>query len=991
MSFATVAVAIGFEGMAATLVGGAMLGGTMTIGANLLTGQDPFANIGKGIIMGGLTAGLTPAVARALEVSQAAAASRTDDGLNTAATGDLSKGLIAGLGAYGMAGLSANLGAPPVPGVDPSAALNTVGGGGYDPGSVYTATPPAPPVGDYGGYGVSLNPVSSVGDYGGYGVSSNLVSPTGFDPALGPNYVGSSPTLDANAPVSKPSFGSKMADRFAPVTENPKAFLKANASNLMYAAAPLLAGADLSEDDMPQMNTRPGMIRPYSFDPYSGQYTAGKPYQAAEGGLMGMNDGGYSPGQLNFAQRSEPVVRMASGGLASFAVGGGVSNEDIQAYMNANQGVSDATIAAKMQETGVTPQQLASAMGYDPQVIAQKYAAATAPAAGTTFYAPGDPNSPNYQSSLPLFKLPPAAATAPAAGTTFYAPGDPNSPNYKSSLPPDETTAPAYTNYSTEDITNYLQANPNADIAAAIRDKNADPAAVNKAIGLLAVNKLGVDFNDPTQTGRGTGTGQYADIFNKYGIDAAELFAANKAINPNYTFGGDSTAGALDKAFKTAKDFKDFDPAGATQAAKDVEWVKRMDTTGASVTDIARFTGLPIGEVQSRADAARATMTRVCPSGFHYDPVTSSCVPNINATQNTTTTVDKPTDINVAPATALPVGVSGAGVTTINPNGTITTTPNIPSRPAGGFTGMTQVKDAYTKGGGSLGYTPYVPKTIEEFNNKYTSRLTGGSKQAYDYLTGKTPYKPTPYTATGELQKPYSEAALGIPADLSTKRYLFDAKTRTYKVNPDYVIPTTDSKGVVTPGLTNKEVTDYVDTKPSETEFLAWATTNNLSDAQIAAATGMTIAEVRKKLNRPKDKATDTTAAEAKAAEDAAAVRGIDFSTGAAGGLMSLARGGATEQYDLGDYSDGGRLLRGPGNGVSDSIPATIGGKRPARLADGEFVVPARIVSELGNGSTEAGARQLYAMMERVQAARKGSIGKGKVAKNSRADKYLPA
>lgn len=94
----------------------------------------------------------------------------------------------------------------------------------------------------------------------------------------------------------------------------------------------------------------------------------------------------------------------------------------------------------------------------------------------------------------------------------------------------------------------------------------------------------------------------------------------------------------------------------------------------------------------------------------------------------------------------------------------------------------------------------------------------------------------------------------------------------------------------------------------------------------------------------------------------------------------------------LGNYSDGGRLLRGPGDGVSDSIPATIGkAKRPARLADGEFVVPARIVSELGNGSTEAGARKLYAMLARIQAGRKKSIGRGKVAANSRMDKHLPA
>jgi hypothetical protein len=96
-------------------------------------------------------------------------------------------------------------------------------------------------------------------------------------------------------------------------------------------------------------------------------------------------------------------------------------------------------------------------------------------------------------------------------------------------------------------------------------------------------------------------------------------------------------------------------------------------------------------------------------------------------------------------------------------------------------------------------------------------------------------------------------------------------------------------------------------------------------------------------------------------------------------------------RFNLGGYSDGGRLLRGPGDGVSDSIPATIGNRQPARLADGEFVVPARIVSEIGNGSTEAGARKLYAMMDRVQRARAKTTGKGKVAKNTRADKYLPA
>jgi hypothetical protein len=110
---------------------------------------------------------------------------------------------------------------------------------------------------------------------------------------------------------------------------------------------------------------------------------------------------------------------------------------------------------------------------------------------------------------------------------------------------------------------------------------------------------------------------------------------------------------------------------------------------------------------------------------------------------------------------------------------------------------------------------------------------------------------------------------------------------------------------------------------------------------------------------------------------------------GQMGGYQGYAAGGGISH--LGGYSDGGRLLRGPGDGVSDSIPAQIGEKQPARLADGEFVVPARIVSEIGNGSTEAGARKLYAMMDRVQKARGRTTGKNRVAVDSKAEKLLPA
>jgi len=99
-----------------------------------------------------------------------------------------------------------------------------------------------------------------------------------------------------------------------------------------------------------------------------------------------------------------------------------------------------------------------------------------------------------------------------------------------------------------------------------------------------------------------------------------------------------------------------------------------------------------------------------------------------------------------------------------------------------------------------------------------------------------------------------------------------------------------------------------------------------------------------------------------------------------------LAAGGGISS--LGAYSDGGRMLKGPGDGMSDNIPARIGGKQEARLADGEFVVPADVVSHLGNGSTDAGAKQLYAMMDKVRSARTGRKAQGRQIKPQ---KYMPA
>jgi hypothetical protein len=102
---------------------------------------------------------------------------------------------------------------------------------------------------------------------------------------------------------------------------------------------------------------------------------------------------------------------------------------------------------------------------------------------------------------------------------------------------------------------------------------------------------------------------------------------------------------------------------------------------------------------------------------------------------------------------------------------------------------------------------------------------------------------------------------------------------------------------------------------------------------------------------------------------------GMDYSDG------GFASGGAIQ------YAAGGKFLRGPGDGMSDDIKANINGEQEARLADGEFVIPADVVSHIGNGSSEAGADRLYKMMADVRRAR---TGKRKQAPAIKAGKYVP-
>ena len=334
--------------------------------------------------------------------------------------------------------------------------------------------------------------------------------------------------------------------------------------------------------------------------------------------------------------------------------------------------------------------------------------------------------------------------------------------------------------------------------------------------------------------------------------------------------------------------------------------------------------------------------------------------------------------------------VSGATTAGVNPTTIAQTAPSVGSTVSGpaGFPGTATAQPnlATTNMEGHMyGGKPYTP--FEEgfqgtapkptFSDNMASMGRGATgENVMDWA------QKNPYSAYGMA------ASVLVPDDKETPGYKGDAdmgQRYSYSADPTNPLPTPDSGGREQTYFTPRYTKISNEEAKSIYGFAGGGPVEQMSNANaIGTNTGYPMADITKgayatPYQQPISRnvltgVTDT---------------GVNPMTGemsnfASGGLSSAAS-------HLGDYSDGGRLLKGPGDGVSDSIPAMIGKKQPARLADGEFVVPARIVSELGNGSTEAGARQLYAMLDRVQAARKKSIGKGKVAKNSRADKLLPA
>jgi hypothetical protein len=521
-----------------------------------------------------------------------------------------------------------------------------------------------------------------------------------------------------------------------------------------------------------------------------------------------------------------------------------------------------------------------------------------------------------------------------------------------------------------------INLNDPAALAAAIKKQNADPTAVNAFLASSANPFSYQSLSNPTAA-------------NVSAFDATLGTApANMGIN-----------NAIATAYKNTGATENL--AGNIQG--NTQLAKEMDTWSVPPAQMAKVTNHTEAEIQALYDAVNPNgkyaskaavvkpTTTVLPTTTTqngtvlptYTPLGSTMPVVLNPTQRTTTNVTTPTDIATAPASALAVGVGGNNAL-INPNGTISQPAVSASAP-----GMQAIRDAYTRKGGSLGYVNPAAKPV----------TTDAATQHYlDMLSGKAPMSKVPYTPNGVIAAPYYSSVMGLPlnpkyevtqpgnahydpAFSASADYVGDAQKGLKQSTLDFFKaaglpdPTADTK-TLDKAVAVSDAAASNDGAPADFDSAAYLSAHPDVAAEVASGKLSSAYQHYMLYGANGSKIKDPTYAYTKKA--------------AGGGLMGLAAGGLG---NLGGYSDGGRLLRGPGDGISDSIPATIGANnpQPARLADGEFVVPARIVSELGNGSTEAGARKLYQMMDRVQNARKKTVGKQQVAANPRAEQYLPA
>ena len=831
-------------------------------------------------------------------------------GITTLATGSLSRGLMAGLGAYGGAGLGGSL------------------------------------------MGAGEKAIGTAAE----GIQGPIGSPeSGFGATQA---IAAAPKADV------------LSAGFNAATANPAAmgaFAKQNLGNLAYAAAPIAAGMMVPTTTKLPDPKDTGMIRQFAYninpdtgkpDPLYGM-RAMTPVKASEFGnktLQGQRELFYqqnqnqNPYQLGVGSLNQPPQQqqqptpMAGGGIVALA-GGGVSDADIFNYFK-TPGLTDAQIATDMQKFGVSAADIARATGTQNQQA-------------------------DYERRFV---------------NTLNAPGT--------------------------DANEFLAATN----AVGLQGQGLTTAMQNAGLSQGAQYALTHALDDKTLTNGVTDaiTGKPVDLYNQIGYTAGALPGDKGGLeglygNINYVSSG------LQNLINTGK----MSVADAQNAA-----LAELARTGVSVADVKAATGKDFGNLFTPKTVTPITPITPLPQPFTSVVPGGTQLPNATVYSN-----GAYGNYGSGPATGVDykgntVSIATPGDIITNPDQTRTVVPNVPGRPYGGFTGMEGVKSAYTAGGGSLGYTAPVPKTAAEHNAMY-NKLTDDSLDAYNYLMGKGKNLTQRKAETRDrpVMQRYDEAVLGKKITRPTKTTT-TAKTvvgtpgqpQTYFDEAAYLAANPDVAAEIKTGKTASgqptRLTSAYDHylmygkaegRPFTGDYQGYTTALALASAAGAGGGGpgnATSATTAANTVSDSNTANSITGLAAPAnqsisvsdavASPADGNDGVGVGDFAMGGMTGYAMGGGLGS--LGSYSDGGRLLKGPGDGVSDSIPATIGQKQqPARLADGEFVIPARIVSELGNGSTDAGAKKLYAMMDRVQRARGKTTGKNKVAANSRADKYLPA
>jgi hypothetical protein len=862
-------------------------------------------------------------------------------GITTLATGSLSRGLMAGLGAYGGAGLGESFmtagGNAMVAGGAPVGAENLVGGLSSS--------------GATAGSAVSVPPIEQI-------------NPSNFNLAK----------------TDVLSAGAKAA------AANPMAFAKQNLGNLAYAAAPIAAGLMVPTTTKLPDPKDTGYIRQFDYninpdtgkpDPLYGM-RAMTPVKASEFGnktfqgqrdlFRQQNPNPYDIGIGSLNRAPQQPTPMAGGGIVALAGGG------------------DYTTLTKDSSA---------------EDIASAYKQFTTASGGDT--AANQKAAVDYLTNLGIGQ----DKIGQAYGT------------YQAS--------PTYTAYTEDQMGSFLSnpVNKDIDLGKAIKDTNADPAAVNRYIASLTSPFVG-----STESDRGSGTfGIYNQMVDK-SISPDEYYKAALASNPAYK---GWTKDMIQEGYNLNKGMYALSDA-KKGVVTDTDWAKLMVGNGSwdkpqyDVNEMAQATGLSIAEVRARYELEKLKANPIIKTVNTFTGTGGTGTGAVTGGTGTGGTG------GTGGTSVIPGGFYGnatnPGDITTNKDGTVTVHPNIPYRPYGGFSGIEEVSNAYTKGGGSLGYKAAVPKTPAEHAAAYNT-MTDDSLDAYNFLMGKgknlTQRKAE--TRNRPVMQRYDEAVLGrkigkpvAKTTTTTKSVVgvpgnpqtyFDEKAYL-AANPDVEAEMKSGKSNFTSAYEHWLRYGKAEGRKFMGDYEGYTTAAALAEAAGAGGGGPgndggggvggtggggsggnaagAASAAGGGSSAPGTSGNSASAAAAAAAAAASVGEGnADASGGKRGGqVIGYAMGGGLGS--LGSYSDGGRLLRGPGDGVSDSIPATIGRKQqPARLADGEFVIPARIVSELGNGSTDAGAKKLYAMMDRVQRARGKTTGKNKVAANSRADKYLPA